>query len=122
MSKSQIQAKANSDHIEFGSADIRNYSPREVLLKSLKTLSLFWGLALLSVLLPVVHFVSVPLLFGLGIYMTLRTRKLRKEILSGAIACPNCRQPIEIKNAPLFDEHTEICQNCASVVRIYEVT
>lgn len=120
-STSRIQAKANSDHIEFGTAQIRVYSPREVLTKSLKTLGLFWGLALLSVLLPVVHFVSVPVLFGLGIYMTLRTRKLRKEIISGSIHCPHCRQAVEIRKAPLFDELTEICQNCASVVRISEV-
>lgn len=118
MSQQRIQATAGSDHVEYGTADIRSFSPREVLTKSLQKLGMFWGLALFSILLPVVHFVLTPLFFILGIYLAVRARKFRHEILSGSINCPHCKAPVTIGKAAFFEEHTEICQNCASVVRI----
>ncbi|MFV3409191.1 hypothetical protein ACNH6C_11320 [Bdellovibrio bacteriovorus] len=118
MSHQRIQATAGSDHVEYGTADIRSYSPREVLIKSLQKLGMFWGLAIFSILLPVVHFVLTPLFFILGIYLSVRARKFRHEILSGSIHCPHCKTPVTIGKAAFFEEHTEICQNCASVVRI----
>lgn len=120
MSTTKIQAIANSnfDKIEYGTAEIRSFSPREILQKSIKQLAMFWGLAIVSVLLPVVHFVLVPLFFFMGAYLAIRARKVKQEILSGSVNCPQCKQPVTIKKSPFLDEHTEICQNCTSVVKI----
>lgn len=118
MSQQRIQAIASSDHIEYGTADIRSYSPPEIVKKSLQKLGLFWGMSLFSVFLPVVHFVLTPLFFVLGIYLSVRARKFRHEILSGTIACPHCKKDITIGKSAFFEEHTEICQSCASAVRI----
>ena len=48
------------------------YSPRERLLRALKILGIFWGLALLSVPILVAHFVLVPGFFLLGPVMAYR--------------------------------------------------
>lgn len=120
MSTTKIQAIANSnfDKIEYGLAEIRNFSPCEILQKSIKQLVMFWGLAIVSVLLPVVHFILVPLFFVMGAYLAVRARKFKQEIISGSVNCPQCKQPVTIKKSPFLEEHTEICQNCTSVVKI----
>lgn len=120
MSTTKIQAIANSnfDKIEYGLAEIRNFSPGEILQKSIKQLVMFWGLAIVSVLLPVVHFILVPLFFVMGAYLAVRARKFKQEIISGSVNCPQCKQPVTIKKSPFLEEHTEICQNCTSVVKI----
>jgi hypothetical protein len=117
MEKIKIQGTANSDKIEYGTAEIRTYSPRDVLQKVLKTLALYWGIAIFCVFLPVVHFVLVPLFFFLGIFMAMRARKFKGEILSGEILCPNCSQKVTLSKASILWPNSEICQSCASVVR-----
>src|SRR5437868_584948 len=112
MNQVTIQATANSDHVEYGTAEIRSFSPRAVLTNSLKKLLMFWGAALLSVFLPVVHFVLVPLFFILGIFFAFRARKFRYEIISGQIHCPRCKGAVKIEKAVFFEHHQEICQNC----------
>nr|BFD63381.1 hypothetical protein BdHM001_20620 [Bdellovibrio sp. HM001] len=123
MSTIKIQAIANSnfDKIEYGHAEIRRFSRTEILQKSLKQLVLFWGLAVISVLLPVVHFVLVPLFFVMGAYLALQARKQKQEIISGTVNCPQCQQPVTINKSAFLEEHTEICQHCASVVKISAV-
>lgn len=121
MQKTAIQATSNSDRIEYGTAEIHSFSPQAVLAKSLKMLALFWGIALLSVFLPVVHFVLVPLFFILGMVFAFRARKLRFEIVSGEVLCPNCKAQVTIKNASCAVDHKDICQSCASVIKIAPV-
>lgn len=116
--KIEIQAKANSEKLEYGFAEIRVYSQRETMMKVIKTLAMFWGLAIFSILLPVVHFVLVPLFFFVGIFMALRARKYHEEMLSGEIKCPHCGTNVKIGKAPIIWPLSEICQNCASAVRI----
>jgi hypothetical protein len=121
MSQNKIQASANSDHIEYGTANIHAYTPQMLLAKSIKKLLMFWGAAVLSILLPVVHFVLVPLFFILGIVFAILARKDRFEITDGKVACPNCKKEITVEKAAFAEYHSEICQHCACVVRISPV-
>ncbi|MFM6928837.1 MAG: hypothetical protein ACKOX6_10265 [Bdellovibrio sp.] len=116
--KIEIQGKANSEKYEYGFAEVRVYSQRETLMKVVKALAVFWGLAIFSILLPVVHFVLVPLFLFLGVFMAFRARKYHEEMLSGEINCPHCGSLVKIGKAPILWPLSEICQNCASVVRI----
>lgn len=114
----KIQAHANSEKLEYGLADIRNYSKQEILINTLKKLGLFWGLALFSLFLPVVHFFLVPLFLLLGVFFAFRARQFRELILFGEIDCPNCNQKIKISSSAANWPHTEICQSCAIVIKI----
>lgn len=114
-----IQATTTSDKVEFGTAEVRIYSKQETMGKVIKTLCLYWGASLLSILIPVFHFVSVPLLFGLGIFFAVRARKYQAEIITGSINCPSCEKPVTLNKAAVIWPATEICQNCANVLRIY---
>ena len=85
---------------------------------ALKKLAIFWGIALVSVLLPVVHFVLVPLFFFLGFFFAYRGFKSEGQVLSGETTCPHCGTKVVVKKQELAWPITEICQGCARVVRM----
>lgn len=114
----EIKGKANSEKYEYGFAEVRTYSPREIMTKSLKSLAIFWGIAIVSILLPIVHFVSVPAFFLIGIFTALRARKYHEEFISGEITCPHCSKQITIGKTPIIWPVPVICQSCASVVSV----
>jgi len=118
MEQSKIIATTNDLRAEYGTAEIRYFNSKDVLLKSLQNLFMFWGLALLSVFLPVVHFILVPLFLILGVFLSVRARKVRGEFISGQVACPRCGTVLTIKHAVFIDRIKEICQNCAVVINV----
>ncbi|WP_413944560.1 hypothetical protein [Bdellovibrio sp. HCB-162] len=116
-----IQANVGDERRTDGIVYIKHFSPPERMSQALKKLALFWGIALVSVLIPVFHFVTVPLFFFLGLFFARRTYKSEGRVLSGETRCPHCQTEVKVKPAELQWPITEICQNCARVVRIERV-
>ena len=116
--KIPIQAHVSDERRSEGYVTVVYSSPAGRVKQALKKLALFWLGSLLSILIPVVHFVSVPVLFGLGIFFAYRSYKSEGQVLEGLTRCPHCQNEVPIKPAELQWPLTEICQNCARVVRI----
>lgn len=114
----EIQGTANSDRIEHGTADVRELSKDKLFFKALIQITVWWSLAILCILIPALHFILVPACFFLGIFFALRTSKLKVEILSGSINCPHCLKPVSLLQSPATWPHTEICQDCGSIIRL----
>ena len=113
-----ILANVNDDRREPGVITVREFSPRDRMMNALKKLALWWGASILSVLIPVFHFVTVPLFFFLGIFMAYRDYKSPGLVLSGNTTCPHCQTSIQMKKTNLQWPLVEICQSCARVVRM----
>ncbi|MFS4457971.1 hypothetical protein [Bdellovibrio sp. HCB2-146] len=111
-------ANVGDDRNTEGFLEVHLFSPREKLQQSLKKLALFWAIALVSVLIPVFHFVLVPLFFFLGIFFAYRSSKSDGQVLGGRSTCPHCQKEVAIKRAELQWPLSEICQNCTRVLRI----
>ncbi|KYG64763.1 hypothetical protein AZI86_11190 [Bdellovibrio bacteriovorus] len=116
--KIPIQANVSDDRRSEGYVNVVYFNPAARMKEALKKLALFWGIAIVSVALPVVHFVTVPLFFCLGIFFAYRTYKSEGRVIEGLTRCPHCENEVPIKPAELQWPLTEICQNCARVVRI----
>lgn len=113
-----ILANVNDDRRETGVIFVREYHPQDRLMNALKKLGLWWLAAIFSVLIPVFHFVTVPLFFGLGIFMGYRDYKSLGLVLRGSTKCPHCQAALQVKRNQLQWPLVEICQSCARVVRI----
>lgn len=113
-----VQAHVNDDRRTTGILTVKQFSPAERIRNALKKLSIFWLLAMVSILIPVLHFVLVPVFLGLGLFMAVRAYKAEAWVLHGSTQCPHCRVPVEVHKAELHWPLTEICQNCARVLRI----
>jgi len=114
----EIEANVSDERREPGYVMVKYFSPPEKMTQALKKLGLFWGIALVSVLIPVFHFVLVPLFFFLGIFFGYRSYKSEGRVLGGETHCPHCKNEVKVKPAELQWPVSEICQNCARVVRM----
>lgn len=78
--------------------------PRSAVLpQALTFLAVFWGLAVVSIIIPIIHFLSVPFFFAIGlggaIYLFLRRR-----VIAGAAECPGCRKQIDLRMVQLREQ------------------
>jgi len=113
-----IQANVSDERRSDGFVIIQTFNKAQRTQVALKKLAIFWGLAIISILIPVFHFVLVPLFFCLGFFFAHRGYKSEGEVLSGTTTCSHCNTEIIVKKAELNWPITEICQGCARVVRI----
>lgn len=81
--------------------------------RAVKGLAGFWGAMVVSVFIPVAHFVLVPSFFGIGIWQFVR-RLHRHELVRGAhAACPDCgvEQDFELGGGLRFPQGVQ-CRSC----------
>ncbi len=108
----EIEAKAPGLRPSAGSARIRALQPWERIRNALPKLGTFWGIGLFCVLLPLVHFILVPLFLCLGIYFAAKTAAVRGLVVSGAAPCPGCGSPYVLKPGLAQWPIADVCGGC----------
>jgi hypothetical protein len=73
--------------------DVARHGPGARLRRGLLALGACWGLAALTVLVPIAHFVLVPGFFLLGIFLLARRLREGATVLSVTGDCPKCGEP-----------------------------
>ena len=88
-------------------------------MRALRALGVCWGLAVLAVFLPLLHFVLVPGLLIAGIVLGLRTLGERATILSMRGSCPACAEPFELALKEGASEKLELrCPACGRALQL----
>jgi hypothetical protein len=101
-----------------GEVTIQEWDPKGRTKRALKTLGIFWGLAIAAVFLPLVHFVLVPLLVLTGPFVAAFVYTRETMIISGTGTCPNCQKPFAITKNPLKWPLNDVCGECHNSVEI----
>ncbi|WP_413561303.1 hypothetical protein [Bdellovibrio sp. HCB209] len=114
----EIESNVMDDRHTSGYLEIKVFNPADKTRTALKKLAIWWGLSILSILIPVFHFVLVPLFFFLGFFFARKGYMSEGQVLSGQTACPHCGTEIKVGKGELNWPVTEICQSCARVVRM----
>jgi hypothetical protein len=102
----------------IGQVRIERWDPSARTLRAVTRLGILWGLAVLSVLLPVVHFVLVPALLITGPISALARYRQRSGVLGGEGTCPACSAPLEIAAGADEWPIDEVCKSCGAQVRV----
>lgn len=100
------------DNVPFNTfADATEWNDRERLHIAVKTWVLGWGLAVISVFVPIGHFLLVPAFFiGAPFFAKWRYRTTKK-VISGKISCPKCQKETDLAKSysTRFDD---FCSHC----------
>jgi hypothetical protein len=75
--------------------ELVRYDHRQRVMRAVTALGACWGLAVLAVLIPVLHFLLVPALFLAGPFFAYRRLHEEATVTSIRGACPACGQTIE---------------------------
>lgn len=87
---------------------------KDVTMRGLKKLALFWMLALLSVFVPVAHFVLVPAFFLVGIFVFAHQLKFTHFVKEGVWDCPSCDEEMKVSNFYFRNGQRVYCDHCNS--------
>lgn len=109
-----VLIKGKGDETSAGTLHISIYSARERATRAAIVLALWWALALLSVLIPLAHFILVPLFLITGpvmAYKRFRTIEVSERVEGH---CPVCRNTITLKlgpaEKPVLWKYCPLCQ------------
>ena len=90
--------------------------------RALAGLGLWWGVALVSVFIPVAHFLLVPGFFLYGLYTFLQRLKTDQLAVGGRGTCPDCGQEQELDVAgPWSLPRSTSCRYCQRSIRVTAV-
>ncbi len=87
--------------------------------RALKGLGTWWGAALVSVLIPIAHFVLVPSLFLYGVYTFFRRLTADQVAVAGRGTCPDCgrEQALDVVGRWSVPRNTS-CRYCQRGLRL----
>ena len=104
-------------------AVIVEQAPGQRLARTLGGLGMFWGLAVLSVFIPVAHFVLVPTFVVAGIVMAIKRAREDRRLILVRGACPRCGTEQELRPGGRFVEGRSFdCPTCHGNLTLAPVT
>lgn len=113
-----VQITSGSDQISTGTVFLQVWEKKDRIPRSFKALGITWGLALVSVLIPLLHFFLVPLLLMGGPIVCYWVFHQQQIILGGKGICPDCKKEFKIVRARVRWPLSDICNHCHAQVRI----
>jgi hypothetical protein len=103
---------------QSGEVRIQSFNPAQRLLRALKFLGICWGLALISVFIPIAHFFLVPGFFFAGLIISYFVYGMESVVLGGESICPNCGAFLPIARGKEKWPLTDLCAKCYTNVSI----
>lgn len=96
-----------------------SYDRAQRLRRALTGLGTWWGVALLSVLIPIAHFVLVPSFFLYGLYTFARRLTADQVAVAGLGTCPDCgrEQALDLTGRWSVPRTTS-CRYCQRSLRV----
>jgi hypothetical protein len=89
----------------------RNFAQRTT--RALIQLLIFWGLALVSLLIPIAHFVLVPGFLIGGVYAAYRKVQEERTLLTVSAPCPRCESDQKFAPNSRFEPGMKLqCPGC----------
>lgn len=101
-----------------GEVTIEAWDQKTRMRRSLRGWGITWGMAIVAVLIPGLHFVLVPSLLIAGPIVAWWLYQQKNMILGGSGTCPACKQPFEVMRTPLRWPINDVCAKCHDAVII----
>jgi hypothetical protein len=104
-----------------GFAIRRDLGKHERLARAGKMFGIFFGVALLTVFIPILHFILPPLFLIAGIVFFWTTYMETGEVLEGEYICPNCKHKMVIPPGAEDWPKEERCGGCSFLLKTQPV-
>ncbi len=105
---------------QLGEVYIRTLSKQERVGKALKMLGICWGLAVVSVLAPVLHFFLVPAFLLAGPVVGYMAYGRQRIVLGGLVSCPRCEEEMDVHSGAARWPLEELCPGCRTRMSVHQ--
>lgn len=117
----KIRHRTNADLFYDTTGEITPLSTSQRFKIAIKSLIICWVAGALFILIPVLHFILVPVALVAGIILFFRSFKLTNYLHSPTeIACPSCKKTVALKPGPFNWPLIAECLACRSEININE--
>jgi hypothetical protein len=116
--KIEVNLKARNGKTTDGNVTVTQWSQPERLNRALKFGGMTWGLALISILLPIVHFVLVPSFLIAGPIVAYFSYRQKSIVNEGSGTCPYCGSVVSIGKGPNRWPIEELCVKCQNNINV----
>lgn len=115
----RVYVKGDSEEATTqGQIRIQDWNQRERTLRALKFGGACWGAALVSIIIPLLHFLLVPVFLLAGPIVAFIVMGQKSVVLGGEGICPKCQAFLPIARAALRFPISDLCTCCQSSVKI----
>lgn len=109
-----------SGNVSHGQLFVQQWPRKKRLQLAVLALVACWALAVSSVMIPFIDFVSVPFLVILGPFIAWRVYSKTSVILGGLVVCPKCGLTYELSRGRMdFPVHSQ-CSYCRERAEVLE--
>jgi hypothetical protein len=102
----------------FGKIEIKQWSLKERNQRALKALGLTWCAGVCFILVPIAHFVLVPLCVIAGPFISLFVRGQKSMVTGGSGICPKCSAAFKISKGSERWPYEDTCSKCFFTIKI----
>jgi len=101
------------DNSTIGLATVTTFDRAERIRRAVKGLAVVWGAALVSIFIPVAHFLLVPGFALVGVFVFTKRTRTREETESIHGTCPDCGHEQDFDSAGGWHPpHHVTCKHC----------
>lgn len=101
-----------------GWVERRDLNQSERMARAGKIFGIFFGGALLTVFVPILHFILPPLLLIIGSVLAFSEYTNKGEMKTGEITCPNCKKLMKLPNEGEGWPRIQRCEGCSFTLTI----
>lgn len=102
-----------------GTVRIQHWNRHDRLVRAAKFGGASLGLAIVSVFIPLLHFVLVPLFLLATPFVFSLTFNRESAVLGGEGACPKCGEPFTVAKGPNKFPLKDLCTRCYGAVEVH---
>jgi len=115
----QVVIEGSQGRLGSGTVEKRVFEKKERTVRAFKAWGAAWGLALVSILIPMLHFLLVPFFLISGPFIFYWILGQEQVILGGKGECPECKKEFKIVRSPVKWPITDLCNHCQAQVKVY---
>lgn len=114
----KVFVKSMRGNIAEGTVQIQFWDKSMRTKRALKFLAICWALAVVSIVIPLAHFVLVPAFLIAGPIGASRFWNQTSIVLSGSSTCPDCKSALPIVRSSDQWPLSEMCSKCQTNLNV----
>ena len=118
MSASKVTITTTAGETSAAEISAKVLRSDERYLRSVKALAFSWIAAGVSIAIPVMHFVLVPLFLILGPILAFLAFKKTHSLAEAKLLCPHCKTKFTLKPAAVEWPLKDVCPKCRTQLKI----
>ncbi|NOY63425.1 MAG: hypothetical protein GXP10_09815 [Gammaproteobacteria bacterium] len=117
----RISIEHSDEGSRSGVLHVTAFNSSDRMRRAVKTLAIMWGIALVTLFIPLAHFVLVPAFLIMGPILAVKRYKLAEVVEKATGACPKCGDDMTIELEPEDKlPHWTYCPLCNTPLQLVD--